>query len=105
MRKPKRKKIKVSSNVTVTDDEKDDSLVARFHTDDEGNVIIGVELDEIIKSMNVETIIDQPIIEKYESMFATLILDQGTKDLWQHAFFDVYLYALALKVRKGEEDE
>lgn len=88
MTKRKKKKIKVS-NVTVTETEKEDSAVARFSVDEDGNMVIGVDLDEIVKSMNVETIIEQPIIEKYESMFATLILDKGTKDLWQHAFLSL----------------
>lgn len=100
----KKKKERISE-VTVLEEQGDEKIVARFETDSEGNVIIGIDLEEIVKSMNIDSIVAQPIIEKYESMFATVILDKGTKDLWQHAFFDVYLYALALKAEKGEENE
>lgn len=101
MRKPKRK----VNEVTVLGEDEDISIVARFRADEDGNITIGVDLDGIIENMNLDVILGQPIIERYESMFASLIFDKGTKDLWQHAFFDVYLYALALDVREGEKNE
>lgn len=93
------------NEVTVLGEDEDDSLVACFRVDADGNITIGVDLDGIIENMNLDAILGQSIIEKYESMFASLIFDKGTKDLWQHAFFDVYLYALALEVREGERNE
>ena len=98
------KKKKIVSEATVLEKD-DDSVVAQFKTDSEGNIVVGVELEEVVKKMNLDVILAQPIIEQYESMFASLILDTGTKDLWQRAFFDVYLYALALKAGNGEGDE
>lgn len=100
---PKTKK--AVSEVTILEEDEDSSIVARFQTDSDGNIVVGVELDEIVESMNLDVILAQPIIEKYESMFASLIFDKGTKDPWQHAFFDVYLYALAFEAREGDKNE
>lgn len=99
-----KRKAKVSKVTILGEDDKDNPIVARFQTDSEGNVNIGVELDKLLESMNLDIIVAQPIIEKYESMFASLIFDKSTKDKWQHAFFDVYLFALALKAKKGGEN-
>jgi hypothetical protein len=37
-------------------------------------------------------------------MFAKLLFDPATKDAWQRAFFDMFIFALAHQVRK-ERDE
>ncbi len=105
--KPKKdlKKKQVSRVTVVNDDLNDDNLIVRFKYNPEGELIIGANLEKIIEDMNLDAIIDQPIIEKYESMFATLIKTTGTKDMWQHAFFDVFLYALALTVWKEQQED
>lgn len=100
---PKRKKI---SEVTVLDGENEDNpIVVRYKMDSDGNTVIGVELGDVIDKMNLDIILAQPIIDRYESMFAELIFKEGTKDIWQHAFFDVYLFALAHEAKKGEEKD
>lgn len=104
----KKKQKRQVSNVTILGDadfEQDENLVVRFKYDQDGELVIGANFDKIIEDMNLIAIIDQPIIEKYESMFASLIQDTRTKDMWKHAFFDVYLYALALKVWKEQQED
>lgn len=102
-KKPPKRQV---SKVTVVDDKlNEDNLIVRFKYDPDGELIIGANLEKIVEDMNLDAIIDQPIIEKYESMFASLIQITGTKDIWQHAFFDVYLYALALTVWKEQQED
>jgi hypothetical protein len=92
------------TRATVTDDKKDPELVATFTRDENGDIILGANLEKIIEGMDIDTIIEQPLIEKYQSMFAKLLFDPATKDAWQRAFFDMFIFALAHQVRK-ERDE
>jgi hypothetical protein len=106
MTKKKKKERKVSQVTILGDETQEQSdIVVRFQYDNEGNLVIGADMDKLKERMNIEAILEQPIIDKYESMFASLIHDTGTKDMWQHAFFDVYLYALAHTIKKEQEEE
>ncbi len=91
----------MTGNVTVIDDM--DDLVATFDIDKEGNVIVGADLKKFIESMKLDDIIAQPILDRYNSVFGKLIVDEGTFSVYQQAFFDIFVYALALKVKyEGE---
>ena len=105
-KKPKKQKKQVSQVTILGDaDQEQDDMVVRFQYDTEGNLVIGTNREKIVESMNIDAIIEQPIIDKYDSMFASLMKDTGTQGMWERAFFDTYLYALALTVRREEEEE
>jgi len=87
----------MSSNITVV--EGTDNLVANFDLDEDGNIIVGADLTDFIESMDLDTIIAQPVIDNYNSIFGSLIVNKGTLSTYEQAFFDVFVYALALKVK------
>jgi hypothetical protein len=85
------------SSITVVEGR--DDLVATFDLDEEGNVIVGANLKKFIESMKLDDIIEQPILNRYNSMFGKLIVDEKTVSMYEQAFVDLFIYALALKVK------
>lgn len=90
--------------VESTEDEYDrENAVATFDMDDEGNVIVGADLKKFIESMKIDEIIAQPIVDNYNSMFGKLIVSEGTFSVYEQAFFDLFIYSIALKLKyEGE---
>jgi len=91
----------VTGKMTVV--ENDNEAVATFDMDEAGNLVVGADLSKFIESMKIDEIVAQPIIDRYNSMFGKLILNKGTFSAYEQAFFDLFIYALALKVKyEGE---
>ncbi len=91
----------MTGNVTVVEDT--DDLIASFELDEEGNVVVGADLKDFINTMKLDEIIAQPVLDRYNSLFGRLIVEQGTLSPYEQGFFDLFVYALALKVKyEGE---
>ncbi len=91
----------MTERITVIEDE--DSLVATFDMDEDGNVVVGADLKGFIDTMKLDEIIEQPVLDRYNSVFGKLIVEKGTLSTYEQAFFDLFIYALALKTKyEGE---
>lgn len=89
--------------MTITVVEDKDDLVASFEMDKDGNLLVGADLKKFIESMKLDDIIEQPVLDRYNSMFGKLIIEKGTLSVYEQAFFDLFVYALALKIKyEGE---
>jgi hypothetical protein len=97
----------VKSQITVVESNEEEydreSAVATFDMDEDGNVIVGADLKKFIGSMKIDEILAQPIVDNYNSMFGKLIVSDSTFSIYEQAFFDLFIYSLALKIKyEGE---
>lgn len=87
----------MTDKITVVEDK--DDLVATFEMDGDGNLIVGADLKKFIESMKLDDIIAQPVLDRYNSVFGKLIVEKGTLSVYEQGFFDLFVYALALKIK------
>ena len=64
-----------------------------------GENVLRANLDNLAGKIDIDSILANDILEKYSSMIASLMISSGTPNTWEQAFADVYLYALALRVK------
>jgi len=88
---------------TLVNENDENNEVINIEITEDGDNIIRVNLDNLKEQIDVDEILAQDILERYSSMLANLMVSSGLPMEWQQAFADVYMYALALKVKyEGE---
>jgi hypothetical protein len=91
-------------SITIVEKEGESKEVVEIRLE-KGENVLHANLDNLSEKMDVEAILANDILEKYSSMIASLMISSGTTGTWEQAFADVYMYALALKVKSEGEGE
>ena len=72
---------------------------------EKGENVLRANLDNLAEKIDIDSILANDILEKYSSMIASLMISSGVPNTWEQAFADVYLYALALRIKGEGKDE
>jgi hypothetical protein len=91
-------------SITIVEKEGESKEVVEIQLEG-GENVLRANLDNLSEKIDVKAILANDILEKYSSMIASLMISSGTAGTWEQAFADVYLYALALKVKSEGEGE
>ena len=91
-------------SITIVEREDEPKEVVEIQLE-KGENVIRANLDNLSEKIDVDSILANDVLEKYSSMIASLMISSGTASTWEQAFADVYLYALALRIKNEGENE
>ena len=91
-------------SITIVEREDEAREVVEIRLE-QGENVLHANLDNLAGKIDIDSILANDILEKYSSMIASLMISSGTPNTWEQAFADVYLYALALRVKNDGEGE
>ena len=88
--------------VTSIEQESEKKPVIIIEEDSDGNLVAKADLNQI--KLDIDSIIDLEILSRYNSMFGSLLIakDKGTFSPYEQAFYELFIYALALKTKLEE---
>jgi hypothetical protein len=74
--------------------------VVTINSNSEGEFIVGASIEKLTDDMDVDRVLSIAMLDKYNSMFGNLLeKDSDNIAQYEHAFFDLYIYALAATIK------